>query len=219
MRKRLLCTVLTIILLFSAQPTAAASTGNTRSTNITASCRLPIIRVSVPTKATVYINPLKLPVSIGREEEELGQIISTPACLVNKSEVPLVVDVTVLGGIKSGSDMTLAASSTKGSSSTSKSAFVYFEIQKSDSEDPDDVQWDAGYDSAKHIAIVDSVPITKKSVVTLAERTLDGEVAEGGYAPFRLTGDAVEQPTVLWNTKDGLQVLVAFTFTPLPYEE
>ena len=54
--------------------------------------------------------------------------------------------------------------------------------------------------------------------MTLPARTLDGEVAEGGYAPFRLTGDAVKNPTDAWNTRDGINVMVAFTFTPLSYE-
>lgn len=113
--------------------------------------------------------------------------------------------------------MTLADYPTRGVG-TEKSAFVYFEIKQSSSEDPEDVKWDRSYDASKHIAVVDGVPITKEKILTLPAKTLDGEVAKDGYAPFRLTGDAVKTPTEAWNSRDGINVTVAFTFTPLPYE-
>lgn len=209
-RKRLLCAVMALVLLFSAQPAAlAANAANQRSTNITAGCRLPVIRVIVPSRATVYINPLSMPIFIGSEESN-AQIISTPACIANMSEVPVDMDVTVTGGVKPGSDMTLSSTPTMGLG-TDKSAFVYFEMQQADTEDLDDVKWDPAYDASKHIVVIEGVPGTKTSIMTLAARTLDGEVAEGGYAPFRLTGDAVKKPTTPWNSKDGINVMVAFT--------
>lgn len=219
-RKRLLCAVVALILLFSAQPTAAALTSNQRSTVIKANTRLPIIRIAVPGKASVYINPLKFPVSIG-DGESTEQIISSPAALANYSEVPMEVDVTVTGEVKTGSTMTLSSTPT-GGSGTDKSAFVYFEIQQTGPEYmdyPEDVEWDSEYDAEKHLVITPGVPATKQNILTLAARTLDGEIAEGGYAPFRLSGDAVKEPTNAWNNKDGLNVSVAFTFTPLSYPD
>ncbi|MCI8538584.1 MAG: hypothetical protein HFF18_07990 [Oscillospiraceae bacterium] len=213
-RKGLLCAILALVLLFSAQPAAVAA-GNVRSTIIRTTCRLPVIKVTVPTSASVYINPLRFPVSIGDEEAD-EQIISTPAAIANMSEVPVAVDVTVAGAVKTGSTMTLASAPT-GGSGTEKSAFVYFEIKQADSEYPEDVQWDPSYDAAEHIAVISGVPITRQNIMTLPARTLDGEVAEGGYAPFRLTGDAVKKPTNAWNSRDGINVSVAFTFTPLSY--
>ena len=213
-RKGLLCAVLALVLLFSAQPAAMAA-GNMRSTIIRANCRLPIIRVTVPTRASVYFNPLRFPVSIGDGETD-EQIISTPASIANESEVPLEVDVTVTGAVKTGSTMTLASAPT-GGTGTEKSAFVYFEMKQADSEYPEDVAWDPAYDASKHIAIVPGTSITRQSMLTLPARTLDGEVAEGGYAPFRLSGDAVKNPTNAWNIRDGIYVTVAFTFTPLSY--
>lgn len=216
-RKGLLCAILALVLLFSAQPGAmAANTGNKRSTVITATSKMPVIRVTVPTRGTVYINPLKVPVSIGDWESE-DQIISTPNSIANKSDVPVAVDVTVTGIIKTGSTMTLASYPTNGRG-TDKSAFIYFEITQSDYDDPDYADWAPSYNASKHIAIVDGVPITQEKIITLPAKTLEGEVAEGGYAPFRLTGDAVQEPEVAWNSRDGINVTVAFTFTPLPYE-
>ena len=215
--KRLLCAVLALVLLFSAQlPAAASNKGNQRSIIITARCRLPVIRVTVPSYASVYINPLKLPVYIDGESDT-DQIISTPSMVINYSEVPLVVDVEVSGSVKEGSNMTLASSPTNGAGSD-KRAFVYFEIVQAETDDlTDDVEWAPAYDAAKHLAVIPGAPKTMKQIFTLSARTLDGEVAEGGYAPFRLSGDAVKTPANAWNSKDGVNVTVAFTFTPISY--
>lgn len=215
-RKGMLCAILALVLLFSAQPVAAASANDGCTTTIVADCRLPVISVTVPSSASVYINPFQLPVTIG-ETESTSQIISTPASIANMSEVPLEVDVTVAGEVNDGSNMTLASTPT-GGTGTSKNAFVYFEIQQADSADITSVEWDPVYDVSKHIAIVNDTPVTQQSILTLPARTLAGEVAAGGYAPFRLTGDAVKSPTDPWNSMDGIIVTVAFTFTPLPYE-
>lgn len=213
-RKKLLCAILALVLLISAQP-AAMATGNVRSTIIRSTCRLPIIRVTVPTSSSVYFNPLGFPVYIGGEESD-KQIISTPAVIANESEVPLEVNVSVTGKVRTGSTMTLTSAPT-GGAGTEKSAFVYFEIKQTNSDDPETVQWDPSYDAAKHIAVTTGEPVTRQNIMTLPARTLDGEVAENGYAVFRLTGDAVKNPTNAWSTRDGVAVSVAFTFTPLSY--
>ena len=211
-RKRLLCAVLALVLLLSAQPAAAS---NRRSTVINAACRLPVINVFIPSTGTVYLNPYKMSVSIHGQSDD-RQIVSSRGRVYSKSDIPLNMDVTVTGEIKSGSTMTLAASPT-GEAGTTKSAFIFFEIHQADDPDFDLVDWDTEYDAAKHIVVTDGVPITKKSIMTLPAMTMDKEVAPGGYALFRLSGDAVRQPTDAWTSNDGLTVTVAFTFTPIPY--
>lgn len=215
-KKRLLCAVLALVLLFSAKPAKASNKENQRSIVITTSCRRPIVRVAVTNYASVYINPLNLPIYIDGEADR-EQIVSTPACAINCGDVPLAVDVSVTGTIKQGSDMTLSPSPTNGSG-TAKSAFIYFEIQHGDIDDPDYVEWDSTFDSSKHIVISNGGTTTKNNIFTLNPLTLDGEIAEGGCAPFRLTGDAVREPTNPWNNKDGINVAVSFTFTPIPYD-
>lgn len=218
MRKRLLCVVLTLAMLFSVQSAAAATeTGNTRSTVITATVdtRQPTIKVTVPSTAEVYLNPLKLPVSIDSKSSR-EQIISTPCVIANESDVPLQVDVTVTGQVNEGSNMTLVTTSTKKVASTIKRAFIYFEIQPADTDDVSKVKWDAEYDKTKknHIPVTSSER-TKINVLILAGMTPDGEMAEkGGYAAFRLTGDAIVSPKKAWTEADGLTVEIAFTFTP-----
>lgn len=215
-RKGLLCAILVLILLFSAQPATASNAGNMKNTVISITkCRMPIVRVLVPTTGRVYINPLKFPIYIG-DSTNNEQIVSTPLCLANMSDAPVKVDVTVTGTVKADSAMSLATHPT-GGTGTNKAAFVYFEIQQGNSDDMDKVEWDSAYDASKHLMLVNGVPVTKKDITTLPAMTLDGDIAEGGYAPFRLAGDVVTAPTEEWTNKDGIDVIVAFTFTPLPY--
>lgn len=217
MRKRLLCVVLTLAMLFSVQ-SAAAATGNTRSTVIAATLtsKTPTIKVTVPSTGEVLLNPYSLPVTINSKSTR-QQIVSTPCVIANESDVPLQVDVTVTGQINEGSDMSLVTSSTKNSTSTSKRAFIYFEIQPADTDNFSKVTWDSAYKSTKrnHIAVT-KTGRTKTNTVVLASATLDGDIAEkGGYAAFRLTGDAIVSPKKPWTEDDGLTVEIAFTFIPL----
>lgn len=215
----LFCAVLALVLLFSAQPaTAAAEIWETLSTTITATCTLPTIKVTVPSTGQIYLNPLELTVSINGEDTD-NQIISVPCCIANESDIPLGVNVTVAGAINENSDMTLATSSTKDSDSTDKSAFIYFEMQTANTADPNDVTWESEYDPLKHI-IIDTTADgqSKENILTLSAMTPEGTVAEGGYAAFRLAGDAIKVPENNgWTSQDGITVAVAFTFTPLFY--
>lgn len=212
-RKRLLCVVLTLALLFSAQSAAAAAeAANERSMIITATPRMPVIKVSVPTSGQIYLNPLKMPVEVHGDWTD-EQIISYPLTIANESDCAVQVDVKVTGAVKAGSDMTLATSPTNGTG-TNKSAFVYFEMHPSDPYDPYSVEWDPAYDASKHIAVTTS-GASKTNVVTLEAASIYGEVLGG--AAFRLTGDAVKTPTNAWNEKDGIDVTVAYTFTPIPF--
>lgn len=216
-RKRLLCVVLALALLLSAQSAAAAAqTGNIRSMVITANTRLPTIDVTVPGSAWIFLNPYKVPVLID-EGETNDQIICAPCYIMSQSDVPLDVDVKVTGAVYPDSDMTLAAFSTRGSGSSRKSAFVYFEIQSADLL-TGGVEWDDAFDANKHIVITDSAAgAAKKNVLTLSATTVYGELTDGCFAAFRLTGDAVAVPSTPWTVEDGLNVEIAFTFTPVPY--
>lgn len=212
-RKALLCAILALTLLFSAQP-ASALTSNQRATEIEATTLLPVINVVVPASVDIMINPLKMPVSIGGEDSD-DQILCSPAYIVSYSNIPLKVDVKVTGSVYSGSDLTLTTSPTNGSG-TSKRAFLYFEMQQTSIDDWEYVRWDPTFDASKHINVT-TAPHTKNDMVTLPTLTRDGDLPENAYAWFRLAGDAARAPTNEWSTNDGINVTVAFTFTPVSY--
>lgn len=205
-KKLLLCVVLALLL--SAVP--AHAEGDSASTIIDALCNLPDISVIVPASAEVFINPYKLPLTI-ESSETTAQIVSTPACIENKSKVPISVSATVTGSIKEGSDMRLTSYSTQSPelTLTSKSAFVYFEMQASTG--PGSAVWDPEYDMDKHMVVRNGISKTKKNIAVIAQAGQPKHFGE-----FRLTGDCVPVPRYPWTEADGIEVEIAFTFAPLP---
>jgi len=194
-------------------PTAGAAETNL-TTEISALCRLPDVRVTVPTTGMVYINPFKIPVDIGTGEAESGQILSVPESIANESEVPIMVNVTVTGTLKEGSSMGLNSSTTKDTGLTSKRAFIYFEMKAvGPDDDLNSIAWDAEYDPDKHV-LVKGIK-RKNNILKLAAADEDGNPTEGGVGAFHLTGDAVETPKIAWTDKDGVNVEIAFTFKPV----
>jgi hypothetical protein len=206
MKNKKLTVFIVFILLFVMVPPAFADGPNT-STRIDALCNIPEIRVTVPPSANVYINPFNIPVEIDGESIQ-EQIVCDPSYIENASEVPISVSASVTGVLKEGSDMRLISSSTEGVGLTSKSAFVYFEIQAA--ENPDQAVWDQDYDATKHIIVRTSTK-AKKNIVTIAQADQPKH-----FGVFRLTGDCVPTPRREWTEADGIDVSIAFTFKPLP---
>ena len=196
-KKLLLCMILALLLSVSAP---ALASGNTR---IDALCNLPEISVIVPATAEVFINPYRLPLSI-ESDETTAQIVSTPACIENKSKVPISVTATLTSALKEGSNMRLIM--------TSKGAFVYFEMQAAPS--PDQVEWDSAYDMEKHQIVRLGTTRPKKNMVVIAQADQPNH-----FGSFRLTGDCVAFPKIPWTEADGIDVEIAFTFTPLMREQ
>ncbi len=216
--KRFLTLAAALALALTAVP-APAGAAQKPVTVLTAGYTEPEVKVIVPTTGAVFINPYESAVRVG-SEEEAGQIISLPSSIANLSRMPLQVDVTVKGKVLEGSDMLLSASSTKEASSTSKKAFMYFEMKNvsaSQGEDPESVRWDGTYTEGADIIVSAARERTVKNMVTLAAADRYGEVTKAGSAAFRVTGDAVKYPKTAWTEKDGVQITVTFTFTPLPY--
>jgi len=171
-------------------------------------CSMPEVKVSVPATGKLLINPYEM--SVNMEDGIVqDQIVSVPGCILNESPVPIQVDVQIISTVKKGSDMTLSPFTTKDSGSTKKRAFIYFEIQPTDTEDPASSIWESTYNAEKHV-VVRTTAKTKKNIVQL------GAAEEKGcYGAFRLTGDCVATPKNAWTETDGIDVEITFTFTPL----
>lgn len=206
MKKKLLLGVVLALLL-----SATAFAGEDGyQTEINATCNLPEISVTVPSSAEVFINPYRLPLTI-ESNETTAQIVSSPACIENKSSVPISVTATVIGAVKEGSDMRLYSASTIEQELTSKRAFVYFEMQPATSSNPADAEWDSIYNEEKHVIVRDGSPKTKKDIVTIAQADQPKH-----FGAFRLSGDCVPAPRRAWTEADGIDVEITFTFRPLP---
>lgn len=187
-------------------PAHAASDGFHTRFNVP--CSMPEVKVSVPATGKLLINPYAMAVNM-EDDIVRDQIVSIPGCILNESPVPLQVDVSVIGAVKDGSDMSLSSFTTKDSGSNKKRAFIYFEIKASDTEEPASSIWDNDYDPEKHV-IVRTTMKSKKNIVRLGAAE-----TKGCYGAFRLTGDCVATPKIPWAEADGIDVEITFTFTPL----
>lgn len=210
-RKLLFCVVFALLLAITPPAFAGVQQGVT--TTITAICNLPEIVVTVPATASVFINPYRLPVTIAASKTD-AQIISTPACIENKSEVPLSVTVTLNCEVDPKSDMRLVTSSTKGEDISRKYAFIYFEIQAASSSNTNQVNWDSEFDEERHIIVRDGETRPRKDMVTI-----DQADRPNHFAAFRLTGDCVPIPRDPWTEDDKIGVSITFSFTPLYRQE
>lgn len=209
MKKKLsLCLLLALLLSLTAPAYALTIQGGS-NTMITAEPYLPDIKIEVvvPTSGNVYINPYRLPVEVDGNIVN-KQVISETFSIENQSEVPLKVDVEVVGKIKSGSSMGLLSQSTATVTTTAKRAFMYFEIHAV--SNPSAVTWDSAYDADKHV-VVREAERAKKDIVRL-----DSADNAKRFGAFRLTGDCVQNPREEWTEKDGVTVKVVFSFSPLP---
>jgi len=214
--KRVLSFAAVSALMLSTISPAFAAKGNVRSTKLKVVPKLPQIRVMVPTTGSVYLNPFKRTVTstTGTGEDNNGAIISVPSSIANLSEVPIEVNVSVTGAVKSGSTMKL--SETPSMESTGKQAFMYLEMRVVNPTTPlENISWSSSYDESSHVRVSRTAQV-KKNMVTLKAANEQGEATNGGVAAFHLGGDTKNDTTNAWRTSDGVNVTVAFTFTPLP---
>jgi hypothetical protein len=221
-RKKKWTALLSVLLLVcSVLPMSAVAADTESVTNralkITGTCSLPAITVVVPgTTSKTYINPKSVAVSLSGSISN-AQIVSAPTCIQNMSEVPVSVSVSVTGSIKSGSSMKLVKTSTAGSSSTAKQAFVFLQMQATEESDPQKVKWTGTYDADKHIVLTTGTT-TKKDYITLAAAPADeSSAATKCYGAMLLLGDCIVLPKDAWTTKDGFTAKITFTFKALSY--
>lgn len=209
MKKRILLLVVLALVL----STQAFASREQYSTKIDAVCNLPEISVIVPATAEIFINPYQLTLSIEGTNTN-AQIVSSPACIENKSEVPLSVTVTLNCDVDPKSDMRLVTSSTRGENINRKYAFIYFEIQANNSSNANRATWDSEFDEERHIIVRDGETRPRTNMVTI-----DQADRSNHFGAFRLTGDCVSEPRDPWTESDKIDVAITFTFTPLPRQE
>lgn len=214
--KNLICLFMAALIFAMSMPAFAAEGGELEveqsaqaDTNMSImGLQDPIVDVAVPATGTLYINPLGFPVHYEYDYEEVtdnSQILTEPAYIENRGDDPVRVSVSVTGAAEGG--MGLTSLPTKAQSTTSKKAFIYFEIQSV--SDYDRVTWDKEYDATKHVPVRNGTK-SKKNIVEL-----DDASGRNCYGAFRLTGDCVAKPKIPWSAADKLTVTIAFTFKPI----
>lgn len=216
-------------------------------TKITGTYKDVTIAVDVPETGLALINPYGLDVEVpqdGKTDTEAApkvtisgqKIVTAPMALKNKSAMNLAVNATVLGTIKTGSDMRFATEAIE-AGSTAKSAYVYLQAGASTLTGNTTAVTDAAIATAyaawapsPYSASTDIVVGTREAtlesgnfaILKAAKMTGAGafdEYKAGSIAFVRLSGDCTTSPRGGWATTDGFEVNVAYTFSPIELEK
>jgi len=160
----------------------------------------PIIDVIVPATGSVIINPYRLNVKLdGVMTRE--QIVNPAQVLTSHSNVPVLVNATATGVISAGSEAVFVS---KPPNAEAKEVFLYVEFQ------PTNDNWIGEYIGAPNQMIVTADGSSKDAVMTL-----DAGMDSPSYGAYRLFGALSTAPDEMWSSADGIEVSVAFTFTPV----
>lgn len=168
MKKRVLSSTMAGVLALSLAVPAFASG---QETVVEGTYQAVDIAVTVPETGKAFINPYGLDIEVPEDAADSGnsnkatisgqQIVSAPMAIKNESKMDLKIGATVTGTIKTGSTMTFATASTKGTPelpdsdpnyvapSTSKNAFVYLQAKATTAADTDLVDTSANVTAAK----------------------------------------------------------------------
>lgn len=214
MKKKTLVLLMACILALSM--TAVVYAAGSSKTTISALYREPEIKVNVPTMGELYLNPMRLPLTIDGHVED-AQIINTPWSIENQSECAVRVNAEVYADINSRSDMLLSTRSLAGSRTRGKRAFIYLDMRVTDpGVDLTTLNWNQTvYDGKKQILVTETGR-ERSNIMTLAGPAGDGRVSPGSVGAFRLSGDATENPSEEWNSAvDTIAVHITFTFRPV----
>ena len=204
---------------------------------------LPVIKVVVPTTASVVLNPYKMKYTPEGGEEASDQIVSVEQSIKSYSNVALDVNVSALKGSSDNVTFLTAPYATK--PVTTKSVFMYLEMTGEEG-----TYNESGFDSSK-TPTAKQVLVGTKDAAKAGMGTLDaveaiefkyydhegGDLDEEGYLAsletetpgykvvdtenteptevyFKLLGDMVPNPTSAWLATDTVNVSWKFTFTP-----
>lgn len=196
----------------SQEITDPAKLMNGVTNKVTGTTSVGVLKITVPTTNAVVLNPygLSLKVSATGTEDASGtqvtdQVISPAQAIKSESTSNVKVSAIVTGN--AGGNVKFATASLASDTTTkTNSVFLNFVAAA-----PDATGVTAG---SELTAITPAVTInvgTKASVKTELGTLPAGDTA-AQYLPFQLQGDAVQNPTTPWTTKDTVGASIAFSF-------
>ena len=168
----------------------------------------PYIQVTVPTSASILINPYQMDYELADGTICNDPIIGEPGVIESESNVPLSISVEAIGTSDSGE--TVFTTSDISPDETQKAVFMYLELQSSVDGLTPDFDWSSAYDADQHLLITESTR-SMSDMLVMDEATQD----TSSYAMFRMSGQVVSTPTYMWNSNDAVSVHLVFTFKPM----
>lgn len=211
LKKRIFSGAMAGVLALSLAVPAFAGAADANTTVVDGTLQVADIAVTVPETGKAFINPYGLDIEVPENAADDTntnkttisgqQIVSAPMAITNESKMDLTIGASVTGVVKTGSTMTFATATTKGTPdlpendinyvapATSKTAFVYLQAKASTAADTDLIgaeanvtaakiatayaAWEAeDYDSATDV-IVSTRAATTEDLVTLRAATVD----------------------------------------------
>ena len=154
-----------------------------------------LINVLVPSSGELVINPYGLEVDMDGGVTT-DQIVHSCQTLINLSDFPVVVDVSVTGTIPAESGAGFV-SAPPAQDAPGKDVFLYAEFQ------PDPSVWVGEYRGLPYQVLADA---SGENVLTLEA---------GGEGYFRMFGAMSVYPEEPWSDTDTFGAVLSFTFTPV----
>ncbi len=154
-----------------------------------------VINVLVPSSGELVINPYGLQVDMA-DGVTTDQIVHSCQTLINLSDFPVIVDVSVTGTIPAESAAGFV-SVPPAQDAPGKDVFLYAEFQ------PDPSVWVGEYWGLPYQVLADA---SGESVLTLEA---------GGEGYFRMFGAMSVYPEEPWSDTDTFGAVLSFTFTPV----
>jgi len=210
---------------FADDPTY--SDKGTQSVTAQGVTRTPTIQIAMPTMGTnpFVLNPYKLSFAVKLNGSDTAtaadtvatkQIVAPIYTITNGTGAILTVDITATGTAGGNLQLATAALGDKAATETKNSVFcgLYAKSRTGTTVTAEDALVVAD----NLILAIKAGDATKKGALTLPAATVsygdDGAatVSAANYIDFTFSGDAAQNPTTGWSSKDTLKVALAFTF-------
>lgn len=228
--KKILSLVLaSVMVLALAVPAFATETviediSKGANVKVTGELAAPTIKVSVPTSAKLIANPFKLTVKKsddnGLAADSTDEIISPTQYISSSSNVDLWVSGTVTGTPSTDVKLVTAEAAdgrTWTDASKTKDMFLYMKMKTSaDNSTELDASAYADGDLVVAAAKAVAVPAAMAKASKLEKVDTTAATPDVKYVAFRLGGKIATNLSVgTWNSKDKVDVAIAFTFLPV----
>jgi hypothetical protein len=232
MKKKITSLLLAMVMIFALAIPAFAddptySDKGTQSITAQGVTRTPTIQVAMPTMGAnpFVLNPYKLSFAVklnGSDTETAAdavaakQIVAPVYTITNGTGAYLTVDITATGTVGGNLQLATAALGEKAATETKNSVFCgLYAVARTGATATTEAALAV---DANLITAIKAGDATKKAALTLSPATVtyaeDGTptVTTANYIDFTFSGDAAQNPTTGWSSKDTLKVALAFTF-------
>lgn len=203
--RKVMSALLAGAMVLSLSSTAFASTTNITTVDgmtegqvieVTGTTKTADIKITVPTSASIILNPYELNVSADATPIT-GQVISAVQAIKNESDLPVKVTTTVTGTIEGAEFATTSAVA-----ETTKKVFLEFGVEAI-----------ADVTAGNTPAFTSPTKkVLSTTAVTFNPVTLTEKGGATSSMAFGFTGDASKNPTNAWTADDIVGATIAFTF-------